>query len=193
MKAVMLALPLTLIAPLGLLAACDSSPSVEVDNAKPSEVDAKVRAASGGSEFVRPGKWMTTITIDEINIPGMPPEFTAKMKEQQVASRPVESCLTAEQAKKPKEGVFAGIDKSCRYDHFKMDDGKIEASMRCNQNQTVQTMTMTGTYSPDRYDMRMASEVGGTGPQSGTTMKMKVEAKRVGDCDAATAGKTTAK
>ena len=31
--------------------------------------------------------------------------------------------------------------------------------------------------------MRMASEVGGTGPQSGTTMKMKVEAKRVGDCD----------
>ena len=175
-------LPMAL--PLIMLAACDSSPDVKLDNAKPSEVAAKGRAASGGSEFVRPGKWMTTITIDEINIPGMPPEFTAKMKEQQVASRPVESCLTAEQAKKPREGVFAGIDKSCRYDHFKMDDGKIEASMRCNQNQTVQTMTMTGTYSPDRYDMRMASEVGGTGPQSGTTMKMKVEAKRIGECDA---------
>ena len=187
MKARMLALPLTLLAPLGLLAACDSSPSVEVDNAKPSEVDAKVRAATAGGEFVRPGKWMTTITIDEINIPGMPPEFSAKMKEQKVAARPVESCLTAEQAKQPKEGVFAGIDKSCRYDRFTMDDGKIDAAMRCTQNQTVQTMTMTGSYSPERYDMKLNSEVGGTGPQAGTTMKMKVEARRVGACDTKTA------
>ena len=181
MKAMLLAVPLI------CLAACDSSPEVRVDNAKPSEVEAKVRAATAGGEFVRPGKWATSITIEEMNIPGMPPEFAAKMKEQQVASRPVESCLTAEQAKKPQEGVFAGVDKSCRYDRFTMDDGKIDAAMRCDQNGTVQTMTMTGTYSPERYDMNMASQVGGTGPQAGTTMKMKVAARRVGACDAKTA------
>ena len=183
MKAMLLALPLT------MLAACDSSPEVKLDNAKPSEVAAKIREAVGDSDYVRPGKWTTSITIDEINIPGMPPEFAAKMKQQKVAARDVESCLTPEQAKMPKEGVFAGVDKSCRYDRFTMDDGKIDAAMRCTQNQTVQTMTMTGTYSPDRYDMRMASEVGGTGPRSGTTMKMKVEAKRIGDCDAGSADK----
>ena len=177
MKMLLLALPLT------MLAACDSSPEVKAENAKPSEVAAKVRAAVSDSDFVRPGKWTTSITIDEINIPGMPPEFAAKMKQQKVAARDVESCLTPEQAKQPKGGMFAGIDKSCRYERFIMNDGKIEAAMRCTQNQTVQTMTMTGTYAPERYDMNLSSEVGGTGPQAGTTMKMKVASRRVGECD----------
>ena len=187
MKAVMLALPLSLLAPLGLLAACDSSPEVKADNAKPSEVAAKVRDAVGESEFVRPGKWVTSITIAEMNIPGMPPEFAAKMKEQQVAARDVESCLTPEQAKMPKEGVFAGVDKSCRYDRFTMDDGKIDAAMTCNQNQSVQKMTMTGSYSPERYDMAMTTKIEGGGPSAGTTMRMKVAARRVGACDTKTA------
>ena len=177
MKMLLLALPLTIIA------ACDSSPEVKLDNAKPSEVAAKMREAVGDADYVRPGKWVTSITIDEINIPGMPPEFAAKMKQQKVAARDVESCLTPEQAKQPKGGMFAGIDKSCRYERFIMNDGKIEAAMRCTQNQTVQTMTMSGTYAPERYDMNLSSEVGGTGPQAGTTMKMKVAARRVGNCD----------
>ena len=181
MKMLLLALPLTMIA------ACDSSPEVKLDNAKPSEVAAKVSEAVGDADYVRPGKWVTSITIDEINIPGMPPEFAAKMKQQKVAARDVESCLTPEQAKQPKGGMFAGIDKSCRYERFAMKGGKIEAAMRCTQNQTVQTMTMTGNYTPERYDMNLSSEVGGTGPQSGTTMKMKVAARRVGECDAKSA------
>ena len=181
MKMLLLALPLTIIA------ACDSSPDVKLDNAKPSEVAAKMREAVGDGDFVRPGKWVTSITIDEINIPGMPPEFAAKMKQQKVAARDVESCLTPEQAKQPKGGMFAGIDKSCRYERFEMKGGKIEAAMRCTQNQTVQTMTMTGTYTPERYDMNLSSDVGGTGPQAGTTMKMKVAARRVGECDAKSA------
>lgn len=181
MKAMLLAVPLI------CLAACDSGPEVKADNAKPSEVEAKVRAATAGGEFVRPGKWVTSIAIAEMNIPGMPPEFAAKMKEQQVAARDVESCLTPEQAKTPKEGVFAGVDKSCRYDRFTMDDGKIDAAMTCNQNQTVQKMTMTGSYAPERYDMAMTTKIEGAGPSAGTTMKMKVAARRVGACDTKTA------
>lgn len=182
----MKALPLLL--PLMMLGACDSSPSVEADNAKPSEVAAKVRAAGGGTSFVRPGKWLSTVTIEEMTIPGMPPELAAKMKER-TAAREVETCLTPEQANKPKEDFFAGVDKSCRYDHFEMDDGKIEATMRCSKDQVVQTMTMSGNYSPDHYQMSMASKMDGAGPQSGMTMKMKVDARRVGDCDAKTAAK----
>lgn len=187
MKTLMLALPLTLLAPLGLIAACDSSPEIRADNAKPSEVEAKVRAATAGGEFVRPGKWLTSITIEEMNIPGMPPEFAAKMKQQQVAGRDVESCLTADQAKQPKDGVFAGVDKSCRYDRFTMDGGKIDAAMTCNQNQTVQKMTMAGSYSRERYDMAMTTRIEGGGPTAGTSMKMKVAARRVGACDTKTA------
>ena len=154
MKARMLALPLTLLAslgllaPLALLAACDSSPEIKVDNAKPSEV-------------------------------------AAKMKEQMVKASNHESCLTPEQAKNPKEDFFAGVDKSCRYDHFEMDGGKIDAAMTCTHDKLVQKMTMAGSYSPERYDMSMTTMMEGGGAQSGTTMKMKVAARRTGDCDAA--------
>ena len=191
MNARMLALPLTLFAPLGLLAslgllaACDSSPEIKVDNARPSEVAAKVRAAGGVAEFVRPGMWLSTVTIEEMSIPGMPPEFAAKMKEQMVKASNHESCLTPEQAKKPKADFFAGVDKSCRYDHFEMDGGKIDAAMTCTHDKLVQKMTMAGSYSPERYDMSMTTRMEGGGAQSGTTMKMKVAARRTGACPAA--------
>ena len=181
MKAVMLALPLL------LMSACDSGPEVSVDNAKPSEVAEKMRAAGGGTTFVQPGKWVSTITIEEMKIPGMSPEFAASMKQQMAKVQNVESCLTPEQAKRPKEDFFAGADKNCRYDHFEMDGGKIDAAMTCTHEQMVQKMTMAGSYSPERYDMAMTTNMEGGGPQSGTTMKMRVEARRTGACDAKTA------
>ena len=181
MKSILLA------APLLILSACDSSPSVKVDNAKPSEVEAKVRAATAGSEFVRPGKWSSTVTIDEIDMPGVPPGFAAKMKDGMKAARNVESCVTPEQAKKPKGDFFAGVDKNCRYVHFEMAGGKIDAALTCSHGEMVQKMTMAGNYAPEQYDMAMNVRMEGAGPQAGTTMKMRVEAKRVGECDAKTA------
>ena len=183
MKIAVLALPLL------ILAACDSGPTVKADNAKPSEVAAKVRAAGGGSSFVRPGKWVSTVTIQEMNVPGMPPEFTARMKEQMAQAREYESCLTPEEAKKPKEGFFAGVDKSCKYDHFEMTGGKIDATMRCNREGMSQTMIMAGTYSDERYDMQMSSTMQGAGPRGGMALKMRVDSKRVGECDARAAAK----
>jgi hypothetical protein len=174
---------LLLALPLILLAACDSSPKVNVDNAKPSEVAEKMGDAVGGETFVRPGKWLSTVTIQDMTVPGMPPEFAAKMKEQIAKARQVETCLTAEQAKRPK-GDFFAADKSCTYDHFEMSGGKIDASMRCVHQGMSQAMTMQGSYTPDEYQMTMSTRMEGTGPQSGTTMKMQVAAKRVGDCTA---------
>lgn len=172
-----------------LLAACDSAPSVKADNAKPSEVAEKIRAAGGGDTIVRPGKWQSTVTIQNLSVPGMPPEFTARMKQQMAQARTFESCLTPEQAKKPKEDFFAGVDKSCRYDHFEMSGGKIDAALHCNREGVNQTMTMAGTYSDDHYDMRMSSTMAGTGPRGGMSMTMRVDSKRIGECDGKSAAK----
>lgn len=175
-------LPMAL--PLIMLAACDSSPDVKLDNAKPSEVAAKVSAATSGAEFVRPGKWRSTVTIEEMAIPGMPPEMAATMKQRMGQARSVESCLTPEQAKKPKEDFFAGVDKSCKYDHFEMDGGKIDATMHCTRDKMVQTMTMSGAYTPDHYEMNMTTKMDGGSASKGMAMKMKIDAKRIGECDA---------
>ena len=173
---------LYLALPLMMLAACESSPKVKADNAKPSEVAKKVRDAVGDESFVRPGKWQSTVTIQEMTIPGMPPEFAAKMKEQTAKPRQFESCLTPAEAKRPK-GDFFAADKSCTYDHFEMGGGKIDATMRCAHEDMTQSMSMRGSYTPDQYEMSMATKMEGTGPQAGMVMKMHVDSKRVGDCD----------
>ena len=176
MKRLVLALPLI------CLAACDSGPDVDAKNAKPSEVAKQMRDAVGQETFVRPGKWLSTVTIEEMTIPGMPPELAARMKETMAKQRQVESCLTPEEAKRPK-GDFFAADKSCTYDHFKLGGGKIDAAMRCDQGNVVQALTMQGSYTPDTYQMAMSTKMEGKGPQAGTVMKMRVDAKRTGECD----------
>ena len=173
---------LLLVLPLMMLAACDSSPKVDVDNATPSEVAEEMRDAVSEETFVRPGKWLSTVTIQEMTIPGMPPEFAARMKESMAKERQFESCLTAEEAKRPK-GDFFAADKSCTYDHFTMGGGKIDAAMHCAHEGMAQSMTMQGNYTPDQYQMTMASKMEGKGPQAGMVMKMHVDAKRVGNCN----------
>ena len=69
-----------------------------------------------------------------------------------------------------------------------MGDGKIDAKMRCDQGETVQTMEMAGTYSPEAYTMTVSSiREGGPGPGGEARMKMRMDAKRVGTCDGKTA------
>ena len=70
-----------------------------------------------------------------------------------------------------------------------MGDGKIDAKMRCSAGGGTQLMTMAGTYGPDQYQMRMTTQIdpGKAAAAIGAmTMKMQVEGKRIGDCDAGT-------
>ena len=168
------------------LAACNSSPSIEAKNATVAEVAAKVADAGGVDSFVRAGKWSSTVTIDEMSAPGMPPEAAAQMKQVMAKTHDIESCLTPEVAKKPKPDFFSGKDNGCRYDNFTMSGGKIDMTMRCSGGHamgTGTTMHMTGTYAPDAYHMAMENHVD-TGTKVGAmTMKMHVDAKRIGDCD----------
>ena len=93
-----------------------------------------------------------------------------------------ESCLTAEQARRPREDFFTGAGKNCRYDHFKWGDGKIDLKLNCTGEQGVQTMELAGTYKPDSYQMAMTANTKGAGQTM--TMKMQVDAERIGECTA---------
>jgi len=174
---------------LALLAACNRSPTIEATNASRAEVANKIAAAGGAESFVRPGKWATTVSIDEMAVPGMPPEAAARIKGMNAKGRAFETCLTPEQAKKPTAEMFNGNSDRCRYDHFNMGAGKIDMVMRCTGagagKSASQVMTMTGTYSPDSYHMAMDSKTetgtGGSGPM---TMKMHLDANRLGECGA---------
>jgi len=163
------------------LAACGSKPDVEEKNASVEEVARSVREARSGGDLIRPGKWQSTVTIEEMAMPGMPPDAQEQMKRMLAQTRTSESCVTPEEVKKPSPDFFAGNDQ-CRYDHFTMGGGRIDAEMRCSQEGATQVMEMAGTYSPDAYSMRMTSRSEGGGAAGTIAMRMKVEAKRVGDC-----------
>lgn len=172
-----------------LLAGCDSGPRVDVNDANLSEVGEAVRESgiAGDKDFqVRPGKWESKVAIEEMEIPGMPASMQEEMKSAFAKHQPVgfTSCLTPEQARKPNEDFFTGKDNNCRYDHFRMGDGRIDAKMRCNAGDTVQTMDMTGSYSPDSYSMTVSSvREGGPGPAGAAKTTMRMDAKRIGECD----------
>lgn len=174
------------LSPALALAACDSSPQVSANNASVAEVAQKVRESGAGDSFVNPGQWQSKVTIEEFEVPGMPPEMARRMKSTMAnfQERSFETCLTPEEVKRPKEDFFTGKNSECRYDHFTMGGGKIDAAMRCGgAGGGTQVMTMTGTYSPEQYTMRMAMKHdGGPAETAGTTMKMRVEAHRTGDC-----------
>ena len=175
---------LTPLAPMMLLAACNSSPTVTATNATGSEVEAKVAAAGGAGAFMAPGRWEGAMTMAAMDMPGMeklPPEMLAKMKAKMSQPHPFTTCLTPEEAKQPKGRFFGGEEKTCTYDHFTMGGGTIDAAMTCATGGVKRTMTMTGTYSPDAYDMTMSSQGTGEGPMGGS-MKMSIAAKRAGEC-----------
>ena len=161
------------------LAACGSKPTVNEKNASVEEVANKVREVSQKEGFIRPGSWQSTVKIDQMDMPGMPPQVAEQMKKMVAETHTTNSCLTPEEAKKPKENFFSG-NENCRYDHFTMGGGKIDAEMRCDQGGGSQVMQMTGTYSPDSYKMHMTSKGGAAGHS--ITMQMSVDARRVGEC-----------
>jgi hypothetical protein len=164
------------------LGGCNSDPAVEAKNASADEVSGQIADAGGPAAFVSPGKWQSKVTFEEMTIPGLPKEATAQMQGFAGQSTTSENCLSEEDAKKPKEDFFAG-GKGCTYERFTMAGGKIDASMSCKEDQQTSSVTMQGNYAADTYDARMTMTTA-NGEQAGMTMRMRVEAKRVGACEA---------
>ena len=169
------------------LAACNQSPQVHEENASVEDVAAKVRQATGDGQFIRAGQWKSTSAIEEMSVPGLSAEESARMKQvmAKAGSHEFTTCLTEEDVKQPQGKFFTG-NEQCRYDHFTMSRGKIDAAMRCQSPEGgTQVMTMAGTYSPDSYEMRMEMKgEAAPGAPGAMTMRMRVSSKRTGECKA---------
>jgi hypothetical protein len=166
------------------LAGCNKSPEVHEKNATVEEV-ANAVARSGVSDdlYLKAGAWQVTSTIEEMAIPGLSPAAQSEMKKVMGnrGNANYRFCLTPEQAKRPGGKFFSRqADKNCRYDHFTMGKGKIDAVMRCAAPEGAMTMTVAGNYSADSYSTQVAMDMGAR--EGAMKMKMRSEAHRVGDC-----------
>jgi len=166
------------------LAACNKSPEIHERNASVAEVAQKVRESGAAEIVARPGKWEMTSTVEQIEMPGAPPQAQAYIRENmaRAANRSVEYCLTPEEAKRPGGKFFTGNESpGCTFEHFDIGGGKLDAAMRCEREGRNMTMEINGTYAPDSYTTHVAMKTEG-GRQSGMVMKLRNEARRIGDC-----------
>ena len=170
------------------MSACNKGPQVNEKNASVAEVAQKVREAAAGQSLVEPGKWETKVSVLDVDIPGMPAEMAAQMKQTmgKMQEHNFTSCLTEEDVERPKEDFFAGSNKDCRYDHFTMSGGTIDAALRCEGKGEggAMTMTINGSYSRDSYEATMAMDVAG-GREGGMKIRSHSQSHRVGQCSAA--------
>lgn len=176
-----------LLVSVAALAACQQSDAdVQATNASVEDVAEQVREASESEGFIQPGKWQSTIRFDEMNAPGLPEGTAERMNEALGQAQTFESCLTEEETNRPNEQFFAGKDNQCRYESFTMGGGKIDATMRCAGGTGSQVMHMQGRYSRDSYELSMTSEVDAAAGAAGTVaIRMRIDAKRVGECEPA--------
>ena len=173
-----------ILASAAILAACNSEPEVKMENASVGEVAQEMRKQASNDIFINPGQWKQTVRMVSIDAPGMPPEAKAMMQQAMGEAQVHNVCLTAEQAKSPKEDFFAGADKNFRYEHFNWGNGKIDLKLNCKHPNATQTMVLAGDYKPDSYTMTMTATNEGSGPAEQMVMTMKVDAERTGECTA---------
>jgi hypothetical protein len=167
------------------LVGCNKGPSVELKNASGNQVAQAVKQSGvmQAGFTIQPGEWESKLTIEQMAIPGISPKMQREMKTQMGDNQVHTSrqCLTPEQVKQPKADFFTGKDKACRYEHFAMGGGKIDIQMACKEDGGTATTNMSGSYTPTTYSMDMSGS-GSDGARNGTTMKMHVDAQRIGEC-----------
>lgn len=171
---------LALLACAGLsLAACSGQEdTIEAENESVESVAAKVAKSD-----IRPraGRWESRMTIDKMEIPGVPAEMQGMMKQQLGKVQTSVTCLTEEEASKPEADFFQPGDSGCTYDSFSMGGGEIDAEMTCTAQGQTQKMTMAGTYSEEAYDMKVSAD-GQVAEGQPMSMAMTIASQRVGEC-----------
>jgi len=169
---------LAALALVGALSACNQG-GVTAKNESAEKVAEKIAAAPQITP--QPGRWESTVKIDKFDMgEQMPPQMQAAMQKAMGGEKVFASCLTTEEAKKPKAGFFHGAS-GCTYDTFTMAAGHIAGVMSCKQGGSTQRVKMQGTYDPASYQMHIDSEAQLPEGHAMST-SMTITSKRVGEC-----------
>lgn len=163
--------------PFAVLAAgCSSEPTVTATNASVEDVQKQV-AAAGGRTQMRPGRWEGTVAVKN-SVPAGVPAGAAD------ASRPLKICVTPDQVKPGANPFVAQMQEGCKYDTFKMADGRIDATMTCERPGMTIKNKLTGEFTADDYKVFSVTEMSGSGagPMAGMKAESTITARRTGEC-----------
>ena len=131
---------------------------------------------------MQPGLYRTTVDLKQIQVPDLPPQILAMLK-QRMAEKPITYCVTPEDAAKGLDALKERLGKGkCQFERFDAAGGTLDAAFTCDVGgkgsmkvASHGTYTETGSVSTASVDMTMAG-----------VSKMHLEqvntTTRVGDC-----------
>lgn len=169
-----------------LVAGCGKKPDVDARNASVAEVANQV-AAAGVTVKMKPGKWSTTAKVESVEGLTGPAADAMKQAMMKAPVQTFEVCLTQADVDKPAGEMFNKGMENCTYDHFTMGDGALDAKMTCKMNRQTVTSALKGSFGPESYQVASTTEMDQPGIGHLVT-RTRIDSKRVGDCDARTAG-----
>lgn len=164
---------------LGLAGCSDGNADADGDG----KVSTKEVVQKAQTEMVKPqpGLYRATITMNGIDIPGMPAEMAGHGAGMTTTT---EDCLTqADVDKGFEEMLKQGQSGECSFESLNLNGGKMDAVMVCKSPQGASRMTMTGTTTPTSSDFTATTKMNFEGMGEGT-MKFTAKNQRIGDCPA---------
>lgn len=129
---------------------------------------------SAASLGLQPGKWETTIAIQEMTVNGVdrtPPGG---------ASQKGTSCLTAEQAAKGPGEFLKAAGSQCTATSSNFGGGRMDVEMACKMPMGTLTTRSTGAYTPTSMT---SDAVGSVSGRMSITERVHTEARRIGACN----------
>ena len=146
-------------------------------------VSVKDAAEKAKAEMVRPapGLYKTTVTMTNIDIPGLPPEMAGHGAGMVTTT---ENCLTAADVDKGFEAlVKQGQDGACTYESFDLAGGKVDAVLVCKAQGRDTRTVLSGTATKTGADLTAATAMDFEGVGK-ATLSFSTKHERVGECPA---------
>jgi hypothetical protein len=157
------------------LAACSR------DEAAPEANNGAAEAPVAAAAQIEPGLYRQATTLLEMKDP------TLSAAEAEAAAKAIgktqaeDRCVTPDMVSDPKELIESDIAEDCTMQRSVWDEGKIDIALSCPKRDDLSggNLALTGTYAADSYSIAMSLQ-----GNDGEVVRMKVDAKRLGDCAA---------
>jgi hypothetical protein len=155
------------------LAACSR------DEAAPDANNAAVEAPVVAAPQIEPGLYRQATTLLEMKDP------TLSAAEAEAAAKAIgqtqseDRCVTPDMVSDPKALIESDIAEDCTMQRSVWDAGRIDIALSCPKRDDLSggNLALTGTYAADNYSIAMSLQ-----GNDGEVVRMKVDAKRLGDC-----------
>ncbi|MEO7655064.1 MAG: DUF3617 family protein [Sphingomicrobium sp.] len=164
---------ITILAAAAVIAGCEKAPDPQANNAAAS-------AEAPPAQIVA-GLYSQSTTLLELKDRSLSAAEATAAAKAIGTTQTAERCVTPEMVADPQKLVREDVDPQCRVERSRWNDGRIDFAMSCPENEELEggSFRLAGTYGRESYSFELNASGAGD-----DVMRMRVDAKRLGDCAA---------